>query len=226
MFALVDAMPSRRPGKGLTGSLSIRKLGRAYAVVERRTDVPPLEFGTLRRHQDVVKQLAACVPAILPVRFGTLLDSHALEEAVSERGDEIDEAFDVVRGHVQFTWRLGRKAADERPRKEGGRPGMGTAKEAGASLPQSGAEYLRHAARAASASPPPAWRVVRTALAPLVTAERYQHPTASLPESLYHLVPQEAAIRYSTLAAALRHQRPSLTTTGPWPPFAFAPEIL
>ena len=106
VFALVDAIPSRRAGKGLTGQLSIRELAGAFAVVERRADVPPLEFGSLKKHQQVVTRLARQVPAILPVRFGTLLEDEHLDEATRERDDEIAEAFDVVRDRVQFTWRI------------------------------------------------------------------------------------------------------------------------
>ena len=95
-----------RAGKGLTGPLSIRKLAGAFAVVERRADVPPVEFGSLKKHQEVVARLARQVPAILPVRFGTLLDDDHLDEATSERDDEIAEAFDLVRNRVQFTWRV------------------------------------------------------------------------------------------------------------------------
>ena len=58
VFALVDALPATRAGQGLTGPLSIRKLAGAFAVVERRADVPPVEFGSLKKHQEVVARLA------------------------------------------------------------------------------------------------------------------------------------------------------------------------
>ena len=52
------------------------------------------------------------MPAILPVRFGTLLEADHLDEATRERDDEIAEAFDVVRDRVQFTWRIKGDRAD------------------------------------------------------------------------------------------------------------------
>jgi hypothetical protein len=67
---------------------------------------------------------------------------------------------------------------------------------------------------------------VRRTLAPLIAAERYQAGGASAPDSLYHLVDRDVAKRYATAAAALRRDTPRLTMTGPWPPFAFAPEVL
>jgi len=214
VFALVDAPPRGAKGKGLSGTLGLRRVPGAYAVVERRADVPPAEFGSLQRHQDVVAQLAGRVGAILPVRFGTLLDDEGIDEALAERGDEIAEALESVRDRVQFTWR---------------RPLSRSARRASKPVLKeelSGGEYLRRAAKAAKPVPPPRWRPLRAKLAPLVASERYQPATATSPESLYHLVARDSAIRYATLAAALRHADARLSMTGPWPPFAFAAGVL
>lgn len=217
VFALVDAIPSRRAGKGLSGPLSIRKLAGAFAVVERRADVPPIAFGSLTKHQDVVARLAAQVPAILPVRFGTLLESEHLEEAAGERDDEIAEAFDLVRGRVQFTWRTA----------GGGRSEAGGRKTGKAdTLPKTGTAYLRRAARAANPAPPAAFRALGRKLAPLVTKQRYQPGTPAIPEAVYHLVDKTKVDRYVAAAAALKTESSRFTVTGPFPPFAFAPEIL
>jgi hypothetical protein len=236
VFALVDAIPAGRAGKGLTGALSLRKLPAGFVVVERRADVPPAEFGSLKKHQDVVARLATQVPAILPVRFGTLLETGHLEEALQERDEEILEAFDLVRGRVQFTWRIkGRSGIGDR--------GSGVAAKAGANVgaplarrslgeggkrdqPASGAEYLRRAARAANPAPPPAFRALRTTVSPLAEKQRYQPATPAIPEAVYHLVEQKNVDRYAAAAGALKKTSPQLTVSGPFPPFAFAPEIL
>jgi Gas vesicle synthesis protein GvpL/GvpF len=212
VFALVDQIPAGRMGKGLTGALSVRKMPGGFLVVERRADVPPVEFGSLRKHQDVVTRLATHVPAILPVRFGTLLEPEHLEEALQERDEEIAEAFDLVRGRVQFTWRAGGRGS-----RIGGR---------GSEAPKSGAAYLRAAARAANPPPPAAFRALRTKLSPMIAGQRYQPATAAIPEALYHLVAKKYVTRYAAAAAALTKTRPVLTVSGPFPPFAFAPEIL
>jgi hypothetical protein len=60
----------------------------------------------------------------------------------------------------------------------------------------------------------------------LVSVERYEPARAGVPDSLYHLVARDATRRYAAIAAALRHANPLLTTTGPWPPFAFVPDLL
>ena len=220
VFALVDAAPSGAKGRGLSGPLAVRAVPGGFAVVERRADVPPPEFGSLKRHHDVVTQLAARVPAIVPVRFGTLMDEDGIEEALNEREDEIADAFAAVRDRVQFTWRRGKPKARVSPRRTD--PASG----ATAAVPLSGSEYLRRAARAARPAPPAAWGPLRAKLKPLIAEERYQGATGSLPEALYHLVARDQVVRYSTMAEALRHADAALAVTGPWPPFAFAPEML
>src|SRR5262245_23005537 len=105
VYALVDAVPSGRPGRGLSGPLRVRDIPGGFAVVERRADVPPPEFGSLRKHQAVVTRLSNAVPAILPVRFGTLLDDEGLDEVLGERGQELRDGFALVRHRLQFTWR-------------------------------------------------------------------------------------------------------------------------
>jgi hypothetical protein len=243
VFALVDAIPAGESGKGLTGALSIRKLAGAFIVVERRADVPPIEFGSLKKHQDVVSRLSTRVPAILPVRFGTLLEPDHLEEALQDRDQEIAEAFDAVRDRVQFTWRVAGKAKKGGRKEEAGgstleagggklaagsrRPEVGDVKdERRAELPKSGADYLRQAAQAANPAPPAAFRPLRATVAPLAVVERYQPATVGLPEAVYHLVDNEKVIRYVQAATAVQASSPGLVLSGPWPPFAFAPEIL
>jgi hypothetical protein len=215
IFALVDEVPAGAPGKGLGGTLAVHKIPGGLAIVERRADVPPVEFGTLEKHQAVVSRLAERVPAILPVRFGTLLEAEEIDEALEDRDEEIAEAFDVVRGRVQFTWRT-----SSRRKAEGGREGRQH------KAADSGTEYLQRAARAAKPAPPAAFRTLRSKVGPLIAGERYQLATPQLPAALYHLVDASAIERYQVIAEAVCHAAPLLAMTGPFPPFAFAPEIL
>lgn len=219
VFALVDAPPAGRPGTGLSGPLSLRRVGDAFALIERREDVPPAEFGTLQRHQAVLTDVAARVPAIIPVRFGTLMDADTLDEALNEREEDLEEAFATVRDRVQFTWRRSGAA-----RTKGSNSASGSRRSKVTEL--SGAEYLRGAARRSRPAPPAAWKALRGTLAHLVALERYQPATGQLPESLYHLVPRAAIEDYQQAAAELRARPPAPTLTGPFPPFAFAPELL
>ena len=108
VFALVDRPPARRQGRGLASALAVREVPGGYAVVERRADVPPAELGSLAKHAAVVTRIGAAVPAILPVRFGTLLELDEMNEALEDREEELADAFETVRGRVQFTWRAER----------------------------------------------------------------------------------------------------------------------
>jgi hypothetical protein len=221
VFALVDAEPKGAPGKGLSGNLSLRAIPGGLAVVERRADVPPMEFGTLQKHQAVVARLCERVPAILPVRFGTLLEDEEIEEVLQERDTEIAEAFSVVRGRVQFSWRAAKvtkQTKGSKKAKEEVRDPRGEA--------ETGTEYLMRAARASNPTPPAAFRALRSKVAPLIAAERYQPAAAQLPASLYHLVDRSAIERYEVIGEAIAHASPGLRMSGPFPPFAFAPEIL
>lgn len=225
VFALVDRLPAGRQGRGLAGAIGARRVPGGFAIVERRADVPPVELGTLKAHNAVVARLAGAVPAILPVRFGTLLEMAEIEAALDEREEEIAEAFERVRGRVQFTWRQDARSA-RRARgvqRARGAAGAGSAGVAGERV-LSGAEYLRQAARAAE--PPAAFRSVREQLRPLIVAERFQPSTPALPGSLYHLVERTSEARYRLVAARLAASSPKLRVTGPFPTFAFTPDLL
>lgn len=220
VFALVDRVPRKRAGRGFSAPLSFTRVAGAFAAVERRADVPPTEFGVLRKHNAIVSRLAKLVPAILPVRFGTLLDSDELEDRLSDRDEELAEAFALVRNRVQFTWRL-KGGGGARP--WAGRPK--TSQYQGLAV-ASGAEYLRRAAAAARPSAPRAYRSVHAALVPLIAAQRYQAKTPGAADALYHLVGVRDVRRYLSAAGAVLRSDPQLSLTGPWPPFAFAPETL
>jgi hypothetical protein len=215
VFALVDAAPSGRLGRGLRGPLRARPSGGAYAIVERREDVPPPELGSLRAHQAVVSRLANAVPAILPVRFGTLLEDEALDEALSERDGDIGEALALVRHRVQFTWRRAQPPGAHR-----------ASKPSDAVADGSGAAYLRRAAKAANAAPPAAFRLLRDRLHACVVRETFQRAANGMPDTLYQLIEKTAIDRYRAMADALALTTPALTVSGPWPPFAFAAEVL
>jgi len=213
IFALVDAAPGGRMGRGLRGPLRARPTAGAYAIVERRDDVPPAELGSLRAHQAVVSRLAGAVPAILPVRFGTLLEDDALDEALSERDEDIAEALALVRHRAQFTWRRARPSGP----KEASRPSKAAT--------DGGAAYLRRAAKTANVAPP-AFRLLRDRLRAFVVREKFQPAASGMPDTLYQLIENTAVERYRAIADALTLTDPSLRMSGPWPPFAFAAELL
>ncbi len=231
VFALVDEPLTGRPAGGLSGRLASRRVPGGYAIVERRADVPPVEFGTLKKHDAVIARVSAVVPAILPVRFGTLLESEEIDAALADREEEMADAFDVVRGRVQFTWRAERGArgaqglsAVARSAKADARGLSAVARSAKADATGAGAAYLRGVA--AKAAPPAVFRPLRDTLRPLVAMERFQPATASLPDSLYHLVERASVERYGLLAHQLAEAATALRLSGPFAPFAFTPDLL
>jgi len=211
LFALLDAAPARA-GRGLSGAVAVREVNGGFAAVERRADVPPLDFGTLQAHEQVVDRLAALAPAVLPVRFGTLLTMDDLNAALEDRGEELHEAFDLVRGRLQFTWRTGTASATARARTKAIRA-------------RTGADYLRRAARAANPAPPASFRRARS-LGRLAAAERFSPATPLLPGSLYHLVDRSRADAYASAARVIRAHAPGLMWSGPFAAYAFSPELL
>ena len=212
VFALADRVPRVSAVRGFTSAVTFRPAAGLYAAVERRRDVPPPEMGSLQRHQHLVERLAARVPAILPVRFGTLLTADEIEESIEARREDIAEALDLVRDRRQMTWRLR------------GSPQRQSSREAPVPFDAlSGAEYLRRAAHPTSLSLPPGLRRVRTALGPLSAAERQSSPR-EMARALYHLVDRALVDRYIAAAKPVRARDAQLTLSGPWAPYAFAPE--
>jgi hypothetical protein len=228
VFALIDAAPAGASGRGLGSSLTFRRVAGAFAAVERRADVPPVEMGLLAAHQRIVERLADRVSAILPVRFGTLLTIEELEEALAERDEELADALDFVRGRRQMTWRVRRPTTGDRgPKTEGQGPkieGRGPKAEGGPAK-SPGTQYLLRAREAATTTASPAFRSVRERIGPFAAAERYQRPTDALPESFYHLVDSTHMDHYKRTARELLESTSSLTMSGPWAPYAFVPDL-
>lgn len=211
VYALVDAAPGKA-GRGISGAVSVREIAGGFAVVERRADVPPLDFGTLKIHEQVINRLALLSPAVLPVRFGTLMTSDELDDALEDRTDDLQEAFDTVRGRVQFTWRSAAAGPPVRPRRAAPRA-------------RSGADYLRRAARASHPAVPASFRRAKP-LGRLAAAERFAPATAAIPAALYHLVDRSRSDAYASAAAEIRAHAPGLSWSGPFAAYAFVPELL
>jgi hypothetical protein len=68
---------------------------------------------------------------------------------------------------------------------------------------------------------------VRTAVARFVAEERMAPGRAGVRATLFHLVARDAvpAYRQAVERATKTMSSGSVTLTGPWPPFAFAPEL-
>lgn len=185
--------------------------GGVFAAVERIAERPRVSEAALRAQHDVVMQLAAAVDELLPARFGSFMDEGELRQLLALRRKIIDEALDLVRGRVQMTVRLKEDAAASSPPA----PAL-TART-------SGTAYLE--ARRAAAAPrlPMSATALSAAVGHLVVAERAERSPGLHSASIYHLVAKEDVPRYTS---AIWHLgAPDLSFSGPWPPFAFAPDL-
>ena len=192
-------------------------------VAERRGALLPTVLA-LRAHDAVVRRTARIAPAVLPVRFGTLVASErSLVALLDEWSDELLAALALVDGRCQMTLRLFAPAGFVPLSEESGAPDP-----AAVEGNLSGTSYLEGRARAhARAQSAPELEPLREALASIVAAERItRHDQGPLLLTAYHLIPRGAAPAYRKLLqrhAALLHAR--ATVSGPWPPYAFVPEL-
>jgi len=178
----------------------------------------------LRAHDAVVRRTARIAPAVLPVRFGTLVASdRSLVALLDEWSDELLTALTLVDRRCQMTLRLFAPAGAVSPSEESGAPDIAAVE---GTLP--GTSYLEGRARAhARAQSAPELEPLREALASIVAAERItRHDQGPLLLTAYHLIPRGAAPAYRKLLQ--RHAVPlhaRATVSGPWPPYAFVPEL-
>jgi hypothetical protein len=221
VYALLSEAPRPDAGAGLSAEpLRVVRVGDLVAAVGEMAERPVVSEATLRAHDAVVRRLAGAVDAILPVRFGAVLSESALTDALAARARELTAALALVAGRAQMTLRvLGERAAPAPPAEDGGGSGAGP-----------GARYLT--ARRAEwrrTHDAPELAPLRPTLAALVKAERVtRHDAPPLLASVYHLVDRDAVPAYLEAveggSAALAPLR--VAATGPWPPYAFAPEAL
>ena len=191
--------------------------GGIFAVAERIDSRPAVSEEALRHQHDIVGAIAARTAALLPARFGSFVEEGELRRIVQLRRDIIVQAFETVRDREQMTVRLTTTGgAASRP---------GTPAEAAAGM--SGREYLEARRTAASGLELPGVEAVRQAVKDAVAAERIVPGEERLIATLYHLVRAGTAREYRVRLARVQQEIAPLviSVTGPWPAFAFAPEL-
>jgi hypothetical protein len=181
------------------------------AITERRE---PPEFTTdaVRQQHDIITRLTSRLPVVLPARFGSVTDEPSLRALVSRHRLEILAAFERARGCAQMTVRIFG-------------PGNGIPEESRPAA-RTGTEFLERA-RERSKSAPPEAALVRGEMSAYVKAERIASGERSGLLTVFHLVPLESLDLYRQRASGLQSLLPrhAVTVTGPWPVFAFAPEL-
>lgn len=220
LYALVDHGDAVDLGEGVAGEpVTVVVCGGLRAAVGMIDGSVPLTAQTARQHDAVVRRLAERFASVLPARFGSLADSEdALGETLRSRHAAYETALSLVKDREQMTLRVFHHGPP-------GSPGVESSVSPPAADGHPGTAYLALRARAYDAFVP-GLDEVREALRPLVAEERRTvHRTAPLAVTLYHLVGRGRSEDYRrALASAPRAHGVTLAASGPWPPYAFAPE--
>ncbi len=217
LYALLGARPPRGRWRGLRNEpLRFPRIGGIVVAAGRVATPPAPSAPALRRHDAVVRRLARAVPAVLPMRFGTVVpDAPTLERFVATRAPAFRGALARVKGREQMTLRVfgtGSRAGPREPsRPAGGGPGT---------------RYLakRHGPWRRAA---PAVARLRSGLEGLIRGERVEPGVAPpLLASVYHLIDrgQSRAYRRTVREVACGLDDIRVVSSGPWTPYAFAPE--
>lgn len=208
LYGLVSPGLASVPEVGISGEPIARiPFDRFDAIVGQIEGVPDPERSLLEAHDGFVRAIAA--PSVLPAGFGqTAPDEDALARVLARAERAIAAALDRVAGCVQMTLRVRAVAA----------PAPQAALQTGP-----GTAYLAARMRAARV---PELDPLRARLAPFVREERVRRHGQEAPGlvSLYHLVPADRVAAYREALAGVEGLAP--TSSGPWPPYAFAPEVL
>jgi hypothetical protein len=227
LYAVLGEAPAGALGTGLAGERLRLVAGGGVFAAAGDVEAPPSPTPeAVRAHDAVVRHLVALADAVLPARFGTVAsDDAALSERLTRAGDGLREALRRVAGREQMILRVYDAAT---PREASGAPAREDAGAAAAGGP--GTRYLAERVRAQRVSAQAhELGPIRAALDRFVSAERVErHETPPLRASVYHLVPRGAAASYTAAveeaASALAGVR--VTVSGPWAPYAFAPDAL
>ena len=205
VYALTDSPVETRVEDGRT--LESVPLAGIFAVCERRSASPPISEAELQRQHSIVMRIAEATPALLPARFGSLVDETELAAIVRQRAETFREALELVRGNAQMTVRIVVKKS----------PSTRAAKR----RPESGRAYLEQ--RLKDASPPALPARIDASLEgvrPFVLDERRKASDVGM-LTLYQLVRRGDVSEYRKRLVRV----PGMMVTGPWPPFAFVPEL-
>ncbi len=217
LYAVAEGVPAGPLDTGIGAEpLTLIPVGRLVVVAGSLPVRPSADAETLKKQDAVVRRLAGLFAALLPVRFGeSASDEASVAAKIAPRETELTSALELVRGCVQMTLRV---FGDPDPAPE----------PAPATSAGPGARYLeaRRREQAAFRSLPEIGPL-NLALRPLLRAERIERQAAGpLLGTAYHLVPREGTAAYLNAVEEARSRIGGrrIVATGPWPPYAFAPE--
>ena len=214
LYALLSGPPACEAGIGVCAEpLRVVAVAGLVALVGDVAEPPAPTAITLRAQDTVLRRLSAGIDAILPARFGTLVENDmALAEALDRRRPELARALDRVAGCEQMTLRVWGECAAVAPRFESAGGGPGTRYLAGRR------RLHERAHRVPELGP------LRQRLGDLVREERAErHDRPPLLATVQHLVERGAGGRYVDEVHAAREAVAPwrVSVSGPWLPYAF-----
>jgi hypothetical protein len=228
VYAIIGRDPSRRTfTRANFPRMRLVSAGPVSAVVADCDATTPLTARALRAHDAVVRRVARVAPAILPARFGTIVESESSVVGLIERWSaDLCEALALVEGREQMTLRLFAGAATAVESAASGAPVRTDVKEV-ADAGHPGTGYLLRRAHEQAAPAAPELERLRDVLGPIVTAERIvRHDRGPLILTAYHLIPRGGAAVYRRLLRRHAAEAGSrVVASGPWPPYGFVPEL-
>lgn len=176
-----------------------------YVIGERRAEAPAVNEVELQRQHAIVLRIADAIPAVLPARFGSLLDEGELSAILRERKALISTALDHVRDRVQMTLRI-----------------AGAVGPAAQGAPASGTAYLQRRRGELVPGLPARVEHVFRDLRAFILDER-RKPIEREILTIYHLVARSDVKDYQDAVNEARVA--GVAMSGPWPAFAFAPDL-
>ena len=221
VYALVSPRRPLRAATGITGEpLRLVRAGAIAAVIGELPRRPAASTRTLKRYAAVVEAIAATVPAILPVRFGTTFaDPSELAVVLRARRATIRQCLRAVRGRVQMTIRLLCESESGDGSCASQSQVTDRARVRLEHKATQGTQYLQQRARQAREVPELA--SIRAGIRRLVKDERVVRRAGIV--TVHHLVARGQAGRYRAIVEHLADEhRVRLTVGGPWAPYAFA----
>ena len=187
------------------GIAAILEPGTSAAAVQPSTEA-------LERQHAIVTRLAARGAAVLPARFGSIVTEESLRGLLERRRQEVRAALRQVRGCEQMTVRV-----------------LGDPEQSATVLaPTSGTVFLQQR-RAQAHHETAEVGTIRRQFGDCVRADRVQRGRQGIRVTVFHLVPRRRFAIYQrralVLQQKLRQDGLTVTITGPWPVFAFAPDL-
>jgi hypothetical protein len=222
VYALVAKAPSERLGSGMSGeALRVVSCGKLLAVVGDLSAPPPVTSTTLREHDRTIRRMSGITDAVLPLRFGSMVDGEIeLARRLEPAEAALEAALVRVAGREQMTVRV-----YERPA-HGEVITRSTAAPEAADDLGPGARYLLERRRAHEHDPHrAALDAVLAAPASFIRAQRIEsHGSPPLIASIHHLIDRGRGEAYAAAlhAGTADLVQAAVTVSGPWPPYAFA----